>query len=93
MLEIIKKESPSYLVFSYTDILRYKSVEELAEFINYVKKEFKNISLLFFIDMIFIDFNKIRYSNNDAIGILKNKINSVFSYKKISELDYFIEIT
>ena len=38
MLEIIKKESPNYLVFSYTDILRYKSVEELAEFINYVKK-------------------------------------------------------
>jgi hypothetical protein len=93
MLQIIKRESPTYLAFFYTDILRYKSVEDLAEFINYVKKEFKNISLLFFIDMIFVDFNKIKYSNNDAIEILKNKINSVFSYKKISELDYFIEIT
>jgi len=92
MLQIIKKESPDYLVFSYTTILRYKSVEDLAEFINYVKTEFKNIILLFFIDMILIDFNKIKYSNNDAIEILKNKINSVFSYKKISELDYFIEI-
>lgn len=93
MLQIIKRESPTYLAFFYADILRYKSVEDLAEFINYVKKEFKSISLLFFIDMIFIDFNKIKYSNNDAIEMLKNKVNSVFSYKKISELDYFIEIT
>jgi len=93
MLQIIKRESPNYLVFFYADILRYKSVDSLAELINYIKKEFKNINLLFFIDITFIDFNKIRYSNNDAIEILKNKINSVFSYKKISEFDYLIEIT
>ena len=92
MLQIIKRESPKYLAFFYADILRYKSVEELAEFINYIKNEFKNISLLFFIDLTFIDFNKIRYSDIDLIEMLKNKINSVFLYKKISEFDYLIEI-
>ena len=93
MLQIIKRECPDYLVFFYADILRYNSVDFLAEFVNYLKKKFKNINLLFFIDMTFIDFNKIRYSNSDAIEILKNKINYVFSCKKISEFYYFIEIT
>lgn len=93
MLQIIKRESPDYLVFFYADILRYKSVEDLAEFINSIKKALQNINLLFFIDMTFIDFNKIKYSNNDVIEILKNKINSLFSYKKIYRFDYFIEIT
>jgi hypothetical protein len=93
MLQIIKRESPTYLVFFYADILRYKSVEDLAKFINYTKKKFKNMILLFFIDITFIDFNKIKYSNNDVIEMLKNKINALFSYKKISEFDYFIEIT
>ena len=92
MAHIIKRESPSYLVFFYADILRYYSLDSLAEFINDIKKKFKNINLLFFVDITFIDFNKIKYSNNDAIETLKNKINSVFSYKKISEFDYFMEI-
>jgi len=92
MLQIIKRESPKYLAFFYADILRYKSVKDLAKFINYIKKEFKNISLLFFIDLKFIDFNKIKYSDIDLIEMLKNKINSVFLYKKISEFDYLIEI-
>ena len=93
MLQIIKRESPTYLVFFYADILRYKSVEDLAELINYIKKELQNISLLFFLDMTFIDFNKIKYTNSDVIEMLKNKIYLPFSYKKISEFDYFIEIT
>jgi hypothetical protein len=92
MVHIIKRESPRYLVFFYADILRYHSLDSLAEFINDIKKKLKNINLLFFIDITFINFNKIKYSNSDAIETLKNKINFVFSYKKISEFDYLMEI-
>lgn len=92
LFQIVKRESPAYLVFFYADILRYRSVESLAEFINDIKKKLQNINLLFFVEMTFIDFNKLKYSNNDSIEILKNKINAVCSYKKITEFDYFIEI-
>jgi hypothetical protein len=93
MLQIIKRESPSYLVFFYSDILRYNSLDSLAKFINYISKELQNINLMLFIDMTFIYFNKIKYCNSDAVEILKNKINSGISCKKISEFEYFLEIT
>lgn len=88
----IKKESPQYVVFFYSIVLRYNTIEKLSELINCFKKKLEHINLLLFIDMIYLDFNKIKYTNIDAIEILKSKIDSKSFCKKISEFDYLIEV-
>lgn len=89
---IIKKESPQYVVFFYATVLRYNTIEKLAELINFFKKKLEHINLLLFIDIIYLDFNKIKYTNKDAIEILARKINSKSLCQKISEFDYLIEV-
>ena len=92
VVNIIKEESPHYVVFFYADILRYNTIEKLAELINCFKKKLQHIDLLLFIDITYLDFNKIKYTNREAVEILKSKIDAKSLCKKISEFDYLIEV-
>lgn len=72
--QILKRLKPTSLVFYYSSIFRYLSIEEFVNYCNLFSEHFKNIKIIIFFDIELVDFNKIKMSNKEAIDDLQKKI-------------------
>jgi len=90
--QILKKLNPTSLVFYYSSIFRYVSIEEFTNHCNLFSNWFQNIKIIILFDIQFIDFNKIKMSNQEAIKELQKKINYKNSFSKKNNRDYMLEL-
>ena len=92
-LNIINKKFISDVVVVDTQIFNYTTTIEIINFLKNLYKIFKERKLIICIDLRKIDFNKLRFTNNEILEeILKNlnvenKLHTLSTYECILELN------
>jgi hypothetical protein len=88
---INKYINPLSVVIYQSDEFKYINEQELINKINLLVKSYST-KLLIYIDIIFIDFNKLKYSNQHIIENTKKHINQNTTVHTIDNFKYIFEI-
>ena len=83
--------NPSSIVIYQSDEFKYINKQELIDKINFLIKSYPT-KLLIYIDTIFIDFNKLKYSNQHIIENTKKHITQNTTVHVIDDFKYIFEI-
>ena len=93
MKTIEKIYQPSSFVFYFPPFLKYTSIEEYNNFLNLYYNFFLKRKIVILIDLKFIRFNKIRFTNREAIDYICNHIPQThIRIQKIDNFKYMLEI-
>ena len=84
---INKYINPTSIVMYESEAFRYVTVEEIQDNISYLLDSF-NCKLIIYLDMRFIDFNKLKYSHEHIL----QTINQNFKIHTIDNFKYVLEI-
>lgn len=92
LTQTIKKYiKPSSIVIYQSCEFRYINEQKLIDNINFLIKSYPT-TLLIYIDTIFIDFNKLKYSNQYIIEKTKENINQKSNIYKLNNFNYIFKI-
>jgi len=83
--------NPSSIVIYQSDEFRYINVQELINKINFLIKSYST-KILIYLDNTFIDFNKLKYSNQHIIEHTKKNITRNSTVHIINNFQYIFEI-
>jgi hypothetical protein len=90
--QVIKKYiKPSSIVIYQSCEFRYINEKKLIDNINFLIKSYP-IKLLIYIDTVFIDFNKLKYSNQCIMEKTRESINQKSNIYKLDDFKYIFEI-
>lgn len=90
--QAIKKYiKPSSIVICESCEFRYINEQKLIDNINFLIRSYP-IKLLIYIDTVFIDFNKLKYSSKYIIEKTKESIKQKSNIYKIDDFKYIFEI-
>ena len=90
---IEKIYNPSSVVFYFSPFLKYKTVEEYRYFLNVYYNFFNKKKIILLIDLKFLQFNRIMFSNHTVINDICNNIpKEQFKIQKLDTFKYMVEI-
>jgi len=88
---INKYIKPVSLVFYQSEEFRYITDDKVIENINFLSKLI-SCKIIVYIDIVFIDFNKLKYPINNIIAKIKKNINLKCKVHNLDNFKYIFEI-